>query len=188
MRLFAKGFRRDAQKIGLLFLAGLAPYAFAACGGGEHEHEAEHKHEEEHGHAGENEGEHAEHGHEHTAPHGGALIVLGDEFAHVELTLDAATGKLTAYVLDSEAEHAVRLTGGTLEFALKGGSLKADLAAALAPEANTLTGETSEETSQFSGTFEELKGADKFEGVLVKVTIKGETFENVAFKFPEGNE
>ena len=43
--------------------------------------------------------------HEHHAPHHGALEVLGDEFAHVELVLDEKTGRLTAYVLDGEAEN-----------------------------------------------------------------------------------
>ncbi len=33
------------------------------------------------------------HGHEHAAPHGGTLIVLGDEFAHLELVLDPGTGE-----------------------------------------------------------------------------------------------
>ena len=47
--------------------------------------------------------------HEHTAPHGGALVGLGKEFAHVELVLEKATGKLTGYVLDGEAEKPVRL-------------------------------------------------------------------------------
>ena len=32
--------------------------------------------------------------HEHTAPHGGTLVVFGDEFAHIELVLDQTTGKL----------------------------------------------------------------------------------------------
>jgi hypothetical protein len=42
--------------------------------------------------------------HEHTAPHGGSLVEFGEEFAHIELVLDSATGVLTAYVLDGEAE------------------------------------------------------------------------------------
>ena len=47
--------------------------------------------------------------HEHHAPHGGSLQVFGKEFAHLELVLDAATGRLTAYALDGEAEGPVRL-------------------------------------------------------------------------------
>ena len=46
--------------------------------------------------------------HEHTAPHGGTLVVFGNEFAHIELVLDQTTGKLTAYVLDGEAEKSVQ--------------------------------------------------------------------------------
>jgi len=35
-------------------------------------------------------------GHEHHAPHGGTLVVFGDEAAHVELVLDPKTGALPA--------------------------------------------------------------------------------------------
>ena len=47
--------------------------------------------------------------HEHHPPHKGTLVEFGEEFAHLELVLDPATGKLTAYALDGEAEKAVRL-------------------------------------------------------------------------------
>src|SRR5205085_2013512 len=53
-------------------------------------------------------------GHEHTAPHHGQLVELGEEFAHVELVLDRKAGRLTAYVLDGEAEQPVRVTQPTL--------------------------------------------------------------------------
>ena len=49
------------------------------------------------------------HHHEHTAPHGGTLVALGEEFGHLELLLNKETGELTAYVLDGEAEKPVRL-------------------------------------------------------------------------------
>ena len=49
-------------------------------------------------------------GHEHVAPHGGALVELGEELAHLELVHDPTTGTLTAYVLDGEAEQAVRVS------------------------------------------------------------------------------
>src|SRR5688572_651912 len=50
-----------------------------------------------------------DHKHEHKAPHDGTLVVFGDEFAHIELVLEAKEGKLTAYVLDGHAEKGVRV-------------------------------------------------------------------------------
>src|SRR5882757_2198315 len=46
--------------------------------------------------------------HEHHPPHGGTPVVLGDEVYHVELVLDAAAGKLQAFVLDGEMENFIR--------------------------------------------------------------------------------
>src|ERR1700733_7713499 len=46
--------------------------------------------------------------HEHKPPHGGTPVVLGDEVYHVELVLDAATGKLQAFVFDGELENFIR--------------------------------------------------------------------------------
>ena len=49
-------------------------------------------------------------GHHHDAPHGGTLVVFGEEFAHIELLLEKKTGKLTCYVLDGEAKNGVRIS------------------------------------------------------------------------------
>lgn len=125
--------------------------------------------------------------HEHTAPHGGTLVVLGKEFAHVELVLDKATGKLTGYVLDGEAENPVRLAQKAIELKL---SMDASQKSALQlmGVANTLTGETEGDTSQFAGQSDALKGATKFQVEIASITVKGKKFTNVAFGFPEGNE
>ena len=54
--------------------------------------------------------------HHHTAPHGGALVVLGEEFAHVEFVLEEKRPENSlVYVLDSEAEKPVRLSQKTIE-------------------------------------------------------------------------
>ena len=121
-------------------------------------------------------------GHKHSAPHGGALIELGEEFAHLELVLDAAAGKLTAYALDSEAEKSVRLKQPEIEITVNG------MAYQLKGVANSLTGETANDTSEFSGQIEALKGQIMFTGTIKTVAIIGRTFRNVAFKFPEGSD
>jgi hypothetical protein len=123
-------------------------------------------------------------GHEHSAPHGGALVELGEEFAHVEIALDAATGKLTAYALDGEAEKAVRVKQSEIEIAVKNPAFTIKLGGV----ANALTGETAGDTSEFSCESDRLKGAANFDGVIKTISIKGKQFKDVKFDFPDGVE
>lgn len=124
-----------------------------------------------------------EHRHHHTAPHQGALHSLGEEFAHLELVLDSATGTLTAYVLDGGAESPIRLPGQVLNIKLDSGT-----SIDLLPKADELTGETTEDSSTFQAVVTELKDAKTFSGTLAQVEIKGQKFQDVKLKFPEGNE
>lgn len=134
--------------------------------------------------------------HEHTAPHGGALIELGEEVAHIELVLDAATGELTAYVLDGEAEAPVRIAAPALTIHLAAGQpspgqgviADADRSIALTAVANPLTGESQGDTSEFRGRSAVLRGAVGFEATIVRVEVRGQTFEGVRFRYPDGNE
>jgi hypothetical protein len=122
--------------------------------------------------------------HEHSAPHGGALVELGEEFAHVELVLDAVTGALTAYALDGEAEKSVRVKQSEIEIAIKNPSV----AIKLGGVSNALTGETTGDTSEFLGQSDRLRGSTDFGGVIKTITIKGKQFKDVAFTFPKGSE
>lgn len=123
--------------------------------------------------------------HEHSAPHGGTLIVFGDEVAHVELVLDQSTGKLTAYVLDGEAEKGVPIAQESIDMDIerpRSASLK------LLPVENSLTGEKAGSTSQFSMIADELKGLSDFDAKIKSLNVKGREFRNVHFNFPKGNE
>ncbi len=122
--------------------------------------------------------------HEHSAPHGGALVELGEEFAHVEIVLDAATGKLAAYALDGEAEKSVRVKQSEIEIDVKNPAVTIKLGGV----ANTLTGETAGDTSEFSALSDRLKGATNFDGVIKTISIKGKQFKDVEFNFPKGPE
>jgi hypothetical protein len=124
--------------------------------------------------------------HEHHAPHQGTLVELGEEFAHLELLLDAATGHLSAYVLDGEAENPVRISQSSLQIKVK--DKKGSYLVKLKAVANNLTGEKVGNTSEFQGEFKKLKGLSKFEGTIVSIKAKGETFKSVWFLYPEGNE
>ena len=44
-------------------------------------------------------------------PHGGVLLEVGEEVAHVEMVHDAKAGKLTLYILDGKAEKAEAISG-----------------------------------------------------------------------------
>jgi hypothetical protein len=125
--------------------------------------------------------------HEHKAPHGGALVVFGEEFAHLELVLDSQEGLLTAYVLDGEAEHAVRIAQPEIQLKLTAKSQDA-WPLSLNAQANVLTGEKVTDSSEFTGQSDKLKGVEHFDGEVVSLAIKGQTFHNIKFRFPEGNE
>jgi hypothetical protein len=123
-------------------------------------------------------------GHAHAAPHGGSLIEFGDEFAHLELVLDAATGRLTAYALDGEAEKSVRLTQPSIVLSLTVPDVLSPIVATLEPVENALTGEKAGDTSQFSATVAELKGRKAFRGTVASLAIRGQSFSRVRFEFP----
>lgn len=158
-------------------LFALLLFTLSACDS--HDHGAGSHDEEDHGEHGEEEGHH------HEAPHGGTLVVLGDELAHVELLLDAETGTLEAWVLDGSAERGVRLSGGSLVVRVED---ETAFDVTLEGVASSLTGETREDTSAFRGTEERLKGRTDFAASLPSLTVKGVAFEAVSFRYPEGNE
>lgn len=118
--------------------------------------------------------------HEHKAPHGGTLIELGGEFAHLELVLDA--GKLTAYVLDGHSDKPIRIEQKEIVLKVKGAMVS------LQAVGSPLTGEKPGDTSQFEGQADSLKGQKEFDATVVRIVVKGKEFRDVPFNFPEGNE
>ena len=126
--------------------------------------------------------------HQHTAPHGGTLVVLGHEFAHLELVLNKEKGELTIYVLDGEAQNGVRLTQPTIvlemktEFTASGNELE------LQAIANSLSGEKVGDSSVFIGRSDTLVYQDRFSVKIKQISVKGQNFQNLSFPFPEGNE
>lgn len=156
--------------IAVLLLSGLAACSKQAPVAAEsHDHDHDHKHQ-----------------HEHHAPHGGTVVVLGKEAYHLELVRDAATGTLTAYVLDGEMEKFIRIPAPTIEItATVAGSARSLV---LSAAASAMTGETAGDTSQFTAQAEWLKDTAAFSAVIPALEIRGEKFTAVAFKFPEGND
>jgi hypothetical protein len=123
--------------------------------------------------------------HEHAAPHGGVLLELGEEFAHLELVIDRATGRLILYVLDGEAEKPVRLEVSEVELAIDPAPSVADtLNIKLAAKSSVLTGETVGDTSQFEGQHEAFKTTGKISGRVLKVSVRGKEFADTPFEIP----
>jgi len=118
-------------------------------------------------------------GHAHTAPHGGALVELGEHFAFLEVVLDGDAGRVTVYVLDGEAEKAVRITQPTLNLTFEAPTALAGHNLVLAAKANTLTGETVGDTSEFVMTSPALKGHTTFTARIGEVTVKGQAFKDL---------
>ncbi len=124
--------------------------------------------------------------HEHTAPHGGTAVVLGNETYHVELVRDVATGTLTAYVLDGEMENFIRVKAASFEVVASGSAEKRVLN--FRAVANAATGETVGNSSQFEAQADWLKTTATFDATLTSLEIKGTTFAAIAFNFPKGND
>lgn len=122
-------------------------------------------------------------GHHHEAPHGGALVELGDHFAFLELVHDAEAGALTLFVLDGGAEKGVRVTHPSLTLMLeRQGAAAAPIE--LKARARAITGETVGDTSEFVATSDLLKGLTAGKGTIETLTIKGQTLKNLAVKWP----
>lgn len=124
-------------------------------------------------------------GHHHDAPHGGALVELGNEFAHLEIVLDSALGQLTVYVLDGEASTGVRLRTPSLRLTIQLPSGAPPFELALSAVANPLTGETAEESSVYIGQDSRLTGVGRLTGKVGSVTVRGQTFSDVSISYPE---
>ncbi|MGE3310665.1 MAG: hypothetical protein AB7O66_11905 [Limisphaerales bacterium] len=122
-------------------------------------------------------------GHKHGSAHGGVAVELGDHQYHIDFLADPGTGTLKAWVMDAHAEEFVRVTNATI-------TVKVTVAAAertleLAARANPTTGETVGDTSEFGGNADWLKGVGSFTAVLPRVELRGKTFTNIAFSYPQ---
>lgn len=130
--------------------------------------------------------DHAAHKHEHIPPHGGTPVVLGEETYHLELVRDAATGKLSLYVMDGELENFVRINAPSIEIVATIAGKPTPLL--LQPVPNSLTGEKPGDTSLFEVTADWLKTTANFDAILTNIEIRGTPFTAVAFNFPKGND
>lgn len=147
----------------------------SGCGApSEHAHDHDHNHEQGADHS---------HGHAHVAPHGGAAVVLGEELYHLEFLVDEAAGLLHCYVLDGHMEQFVRIDAPQIVV-----EIAEEDAVTLLPVASRATGEAVGDTSHFEAAVSWASTRKNFAATLREITVKGNRFENVAFRYPEGNE
>lgn len=165
---------RFRNVIGALLALGVVAVVATGC-------QPEHDHDHDAHADGEGDG-----GHAHTPPHGGAPVLLGDHFYHLEFVLDLETGVLDAYCLDGHLENFIRLPLEGIDLILS--SVDGTPALRLLPVASSATGETVGDTSHFRVQSDVLVGAAQFEALLGRIEIGGQVFDQVRFSYPEGNE
>ena len=110
--------------------------------------------------------------------------MLGSHAAQVEVVVDADQKKLVLYVLDGHAEHFLRIAQATVEMEVgyKGAKETIELKAV----ANAATGEKVGETSQFEAALPWAFEGVKFEATIKEIEVRGTTYAQEAFSFPEG--
>lgn len=123
------------------------------------------------------------HHHHHEAPHGGTVVALDHDIASVEFVLDAAAGKLTAYILGPHLDGFVRLPVESFEVAAEvAGQPQPLLFKAVA---NPATGEKVGDSAQFEAQADWLKTAKSFKGSIRKLPVRGRSYDTVNFDFPD---
>lgn len=123
-----------------------------------------------------------EHGHEHEAPNGGALVELGEEFAHLELVNDTVNNKIICYVLDGDLKTGVKAQQPAIIAQVKGLDESQNLT--FKASVNELASNTAESSSQYETEFKFEKGKP-VTLIIKKIALKGKTFENLEVTLKE---
>ena len=122
----------------------------------------------------------------HVAPHGGVHVEIGDHQFNVEFVHDEETGKLSAYTLDAHAENFLRTAMTAFDVVVSaGGEVRT---VSFKPVANTASGETVGDTSQYDATDPWLKDKHAFAGIIGKIDFRGTVFTDVPFRFTEAKD
>lgn len=124
--------------------------------------------------------------HEHKAPHGGVLIELGEEFAHLELVYEPGAGRMTLYVLDGEAEASVRIAQPVIDVAFAQPTPMGGRPRPFVAVTSVLTGERAGDSSQFVLEGTDYRGASALAGRVVRVVVRGAEFADVPFRWEAG--
>ncbi len=129
----------------------------------------------------------ATHSHHHEPPHGGTVIRLGDELFHMEWVEDTEAGIMRCYIMDGHLEQFTRIKQESFDVLVKTMDGQ-EISWTFQSVENRATGETVGNTSEFHAQLSALPNQNTFEGTIQTVHILGQQFENITFKYPEGNE
>jgi hypothetical protein len=123
-----------------------------------------------------------DHDHVHVAPHGGALVELGDHIANLELVLDPATGKLTGYMLDAHAENPLPIAQPEIEITIDAEKLDDAGKQTMVSVPLKLTAKSEgekKEASEFTAQSDELKAVNHFHGSIPVIETPEKKFEKI---------
>jgi hypothetical protein len=124
------------------------------------------------------------HAHHLESTRGGQIIALDDHVAHLEITVERETGRISLYVMDCDG-RAIRIRQEEIEIAFTPPAPEPDFTLPLLAVADTLTGETKGDTSAFSARCDELERLTGFEAVIKEIVIRGSIVKNVRFTWPK---
>lgn len=113
------------------------------------------------------------HHHHHPAPHGGQLIEIGEEFAHLEALWKPESGELRIYVLDGEAQRGVPLVQPSIRLLIGKQSYE------LPAQSNPLSGEKPGNSSEFAAQLSDLKNQKAWTGEVEMIELKGRKFPHL---------
>ena len=121
-------------------------------------------------------GEEAAHSHAEEGPHGGHVVVLGDEAYHAEWLHDDASGQVTVFLLAADGKTDVRTTADALriEVAIAGAARQHALAAADRDQSVPATASRFEILDK--PLVEALKAAGQGVDATIVVEIAGATY------------
>lgn len=108
--------------------------------------------------------------------------MLGDEAYHLELLRDSRAGRITLYVFDGHLENFVRIAAPSLVLTFDIEGQKKTLE--LLPVAQSATGESIGNTSQFGGEATWLTDGKPTVGRLRLIEVRGQIFNDVPFQLP----
>jgi hypothetical protein len=122
-------------------------------------------------------------GHHHGSAHGGAAVELGEHQYQLDIANDPATGVLKAWVMDGHMDGFVRVPLKSFQIEVVAGTAMQTVT--MNAQANTATGETVGDTSQFEGQAPWLKGLTNFSGSVPEIDVRGTVYRKVKFQYPD---
>jgi len=112
--------------------------------------------------------------------HGGTAVELGSHEFQLDVALDSAVGKLSAWVMSAHMDSFVRIPAKSIEIAVQLPSGETILT--LEPVANPATGEKPGDASLFEAQAGALKGVTGCDARLLQLAVRGKTYTNIAFR------